>query len=363
MVHFATMILPAILILLETEFNISLVQLGSLVTIQIMCMGLGGLPAGIMVDRFGSRKILIVYFTGLVLVGFWLYISKSYLGMVLGMGVLGLITGLYHPAGLKIVSHAQNISKYMAYHGVFGSLGLAAGPLFGGWIGVVINWRSSYLLVSVLGIIGLLLATQYPEKKVVRNWPSFKINLTSAHGLIFMVAALWGVAHHGLFNFLPYYFSERVSFGSDAVAISGSLTGLVLLIGIVGQLTGGKIGAKYSRRNLQMWVVALNIPFLLLMSVMDGAPLIIIVCMLGIVNFMFQPINNILIADISPSEGRGLIYGISFGLSFGIGSLAGIIGGYIGDILQTNMIFPAMAVFLIPATFFARLLKKDIKNA
>ena len=52
LVHFVTMILPAILILLESEYDISFVQLGTLLTTQFLFMGLGGLPAGILVDRF-----------------------------------------------------------------------------------------------------------------------------------------------------------------------------------------------------------------------------------------------------------------------------------------------------------------------
>ena len=94
-----------------------------------------------------------------------------------------------------------------------------------------------------------------------------------------------------------------------------------------------------------------------------GTPLIIFACMMGAVNFMFQPISNSLIADVTFIDGRGLIYGISLALSFGVGSLSGVICGYIGDYLKTNMIFTSMAVILIPATIFAWLLKKDVKKS
>ena len=66
LVHSMTMILPAILILLEKEFSISLVQLGQLATIQILFLGLGGFPAGVLADRFGSRIVLMVFFASLI---------------------------------------------------------------------------------------------------------------------------------------------------------------------------------------------------------------------------------------------------------------------------------------------------------
>jgi predicted MFS family arabinose efflux permease len=364
LVHCVTMILPVILILLESEFNISLVKLGTLVTTQFLFMGLGGLPAGILVDRFSSKRILIFYFIGLSLSCLWLYNSTSYYSFAIGMASLGLVAGLYHPAGLKIISHAKDVSRYMSYHGVFGSMGLATGPLFAAWVSNSYTWRLAYLVLAFISFLGLVMTMFYSEEKNENpEWPSLKVNLSRSHLILFTVSAIWGIAHHGVFNFLPYYFSERVELGFNPVSEGGILTGFVLGLGILGQLFGGRIGSRYPRKSLLVWVVGLNIPFLLLMSYSWGTPLILFACMMGAINFMFQPISNSLIADVSPVQGRGLIYGISFALSFGVGSFSGIICGYIGDYLQTNMIFLAMAFILIPATIFAWLLKKDVKKS
>jgi predicted MFS family arabinose efflux permease len=364
LVHCVTMILPVILILLESEFNISLVKLGTLVTTQFLFMGLGGLPAGILVDRFSSKRILIFYFIGLSLSCLWLYNSTSYYSFAIGMASLGLVAGLYHPAGLKIISHAKDVSRYMSYHGVFGSMGLATGPLFAAWVSNSYTWRLAYLVLAFISFLGLVMTMFYSEEKNENpEWPSLKVNLSRSHLILFTVSAIWGIAHHGVFNFLPYYFSERVELGFNPVSEGGILTGFVLGLGILGQLFGGRIGSRYPRKSLLVWVVGLNIPFLLLMSYSWGTPLILFACMMGAINFMFQPISNSLIADVSPVQGRGLIYGISFALSFGVGSFSGIICGYIGDYLQTNMIFISMAIILIPATIFAWLLKKEVKKS
>ena len=129
LVHAMTMILPAILVLLETEYSVSLIALGKLLTIQILFLGIGGFPAGILADRFGSRAVLITYFIGLVISSVWLYFSTTFTMAAIGLGFLGVVTGLYHPAGLKMVSHSPYVSRYMSYHVVAGSLGLAAGPI------------------------------------------------------------------------------------------------------------------------------------------------------------------------------------------------------------------------------------------
>ena len=359
LVHAMTMILPVILIILEKEFSVSLIFLGELLTIQILFLGLGGFPAGILADRFGSRAVLKVYFAGLVIASVWLYLSTTFMMAAIGLGFLGLITGLYHPAGLKMVSDSPNVSRYMSYHGVSGSLGLAAGPVYGYWMANWLGWRVAYLIPGGLALLGLLFLTTFHQAAVTHN-KSFKLKftLTRAQIIIITVASLWGFAHHGLFNFLPLYFSDSVKTGFGAVLGIGFLTGLVLLLGIIGQLLGGHLGERFQRKSLYIWVVALNIPFLIMMAIYTETLLIGITCILGAVNFMFQPVNNSLLADETPTDQRGIIYGISAGISFGIGSLAGIVGGYIGEIFSINYIFPSMAVILVPAVILAIILKK-----
>ena len=359
LVHSMTMILPAILILLEKEFSVSLIQLGQLVTLQILFLGLGGFPAGILADRFGSRMVLMVYFAGLVISAIWLYLSTSFLMAAIGLGFLGLVTGLYHPAGLKMVSHSPNVSRYMSYHGVSGSLGLAAGPIYGAWMASWQGWRTAYLLLGCLALFGFIFLLLYHPNPGPRSKKlELKFTFSKVHVIIIAVAALWSLAHHGLFNFLPYYFNDTVQTHWSAVVVSGTLTGFVLMLGIIGQLIGGRLGDYFQRKNLYIWVLGLNIPFLVLIAFLNGWPLVCIAGILGAVNFMFQPIHNSLLADVTVSEKRGIVYGFSAGISFGIGSIAGIIGGYIGDMLSINHIFPSMAVFLLPAVFLAIVLKK-----
>ena len=361
LVHSMTMILPAILVILEKEFSVSLINLGELVTIQILFLGMGGFPAGFLAERFGSRIVLLIYFGGLIISAIWLYFSTTFIMAAFGLGLLGLITGLYHPAGLKIISHSPNVSRYMGYHGISGSLGLAAGPIYGSLMANWLGWRMAYLSLGGLALLGFIfLLTFKMESEPKLGKFHFRISFTRSQVLIISVASLWGFAHHGLFNFLPYYFKGAVETGFGTIIGSGFLAGFVLMLGIIGQLCGGRLGEKYPRENLYIWVVGLNIPFLIMMAFYSGWTLVGITGILGAVNFMFQPVNNSLLTDVTPSDQRGIIYGFSAGISFGIGSLSGIVGGYLAEILSINYIFPCMAIFLVPAVIFAILLKKNI---
>ena len=192
LVHSITMILPAILILLEKEFSISLISLGKLATVQVLFLGLGGFPSGILTDKFGSRFVLIIYFLGIIFSSIWLYFSNTFNMVAIGLGLLGLVTGLYHPAGLKVVSHSSNISRYMSYHGIFGSLGLATGPIYGVWMSNWLGWRVAYLLLSILAFIGIIIIfLSNKENSIVKSKTKLNFKFNTSQIIIIAIASLW----------------------------------------------------------------------------------------------------------------------------------------------------------------------------
>ncbi|MBC8214573.1 MAG: MFS transporter [Candidatus Marinimicrobia bacterium] len=361
LVHCITLVFPAILIILRDDFQVSLIQLGELGTIQFGFFGLASIPAGWLVDRFGSKNVLLTYFFGTVLSVICISTSHSFSQLAFGLGLLGLFSGLYHPAGLNLVSHTKNISQNMAYHGISGSLGLTFGPIIGAGISAIIDWKIAYIILAILALIGGIFTFLQLKLDKPAGPPSkhYRFKLSQTHYVILAVASIWGFAHHGLFNYLPIYFSEAVNWNIDDVVTGGMLTAFVLILGVLGQIIGGKLGANIPRKKLLVWVVGLNIPFLLLMGYSTGVLLILIVGVLGAVNFTFQPVNNSLIADVTPKGNRGMVYGLSMGVGYGVGSLAATVGGYIGENYQLSSIFPFLAIVLVPGVLLALFLSKE----
>ncbi|NOZ07849.1 MAG: MFS transporter [FCB group bacterium] len=360
LVHSITLVFPAIMVVLRDEFSISLIKLGELATIQFVFFGISAVPAGLLVDKLGSRKVLLIYFTGLVLGVAIITLGHTHLTLAAGLALLGASAGLYHPAGLKLISHTKNISQNMGYHGISGSIGLSVGPLIGGVFSSYFNWKMPYFILAGVAVIGgIYTLTQIEPGRqgtVSNNAPLTKFKLKRSHYLIFGVAALWGFTHHGLFNFLPLYFADSLQWGGKAAMRGGLLTAAVLLLGTIGQIAGGKIGSIYPREKLLVWVVGLNIPFLILMGLSHGIILLLVTGILGAVNFTYQPVNNSLLSDMTRPGNRGLVYGLSSGLGFGVGSFATTIGGYIGEHFELSYIFPLLSIVLIPAVVLSYLI-------
>ena len=183
--------------------------------------------------------------------------------------------------------------------------------------------------------------------------PENHVEKTNRPALIYfyMTNMMLGMAYYGFTTFMPTHFAENTDqflpFISNTMK-AGVFPTMVFLAGIIGQLIGGKLGSMYHRPKMLMLIVAVNIPFLMLMGYSSDLILVVFSIFMGMAYFSNQPISNTLIAEFTHSANRGLGYGISFFLSFGIGSFAAGLGGYIAENMGVAAVFPIMGCILIP---------------
>ena len=357
-VHAQMMVFPTLMLLFHHEFGLGMDHLGMMATVGGLMFGLGAIPAGILEGKLGGRALLLIYQIGSIIGGMVLVFAKNPIQMTIGLGILGLASSIYHPAGLTILSRRlTNLSKGMAIHGVAGSSGLALGPLLAGAAAEFGSWRASYLIWIILQVI-LVFVTYFmiqkrtrpaqdnsiPDKIVIKDKTSI--------GLYYLMATAMGFAFGGFTTYMPTLFGSQTT-GVFALLPqtlkAGFFTTLVFASGILGQTIGGYAGDRYNRATLLFWIILLNIPVLIIMGYTSGWALFFSSMMLGIVYFLNQPVSNALLADLTPSSHRGLGYGISFFLSFGIGGIAPAIGGWITTKYSVEMVFPFMAFSLVPA--------------
>ena len=366
-VHAQMMVFPTLMLLFHHEFDLGLDTLGIMASAGAFMFGAGAIPAGILEAKLGGRVLLLIYQVGSIIGGLSLILAKTPVQMTIGLGILGLASSIYHPAGLTILSRRlKNLSKGMAIHGVAGSLGLALGPLFAGVAAEFGSWRVSYLIWIILQGI-LVFVTFFMIKR--RNKPIedetkkgiFEIKDKRSIVLYYIMSTALGFSFGGFTTYMPSLFGSQTtgifSFFPETLK-AGFFTTLVFTSGILGQTIGGYVGDRYSRSFLLFWIVILNMPFLLLMGFTSGWSLLISSILLGIVHFLNQPVANALLAELTPSSHRGIGYGISFFLSFGIGGIAPAVCGWITNQYSIEMVFPFMAISLIPAVIAGWFLMK-----
>ena len=352
LVHVFELSFPAVLLLVALEFDVGLFGLGVLANVYALTYGLGALPGGFLADRLGSKRLTIVTFLGAALATALVGVSPSVWILGLALALLGLATGLYHPAGFALISRAiATPGQAMGLHGVAGTLGVAVSPLLSGAIAAALGWRGLYLVLLVPALLLVLAlhtatiierpvhATQAAGSAVQGRWLSALLLL-----MIYGVVALTGFMYRGAITFLPTHLSTRLdASGLDTAVMAGAATSGALLFGILGQLCGGWLSDRVTPEKLLVVVPLGLVPGLVGLGLFSG-PLVL----LGAIVFAFfiffqQPLTTLIVARYTPYANQGSSFGILFFANFGVGSFAAAFAGRLAERSGTGGIFLALA--------------------
>ena len=367
LVHALMLTFPSLIPIVQKEFNVGLDTLGFVVSISALLFGLGAIPAGWLDRYLGGKKLMIIYQLGSSIAALVVALSSSFYMMVTGLSFIGLFCSIYHPTGLTLVSQNINkVSKGMAVHGMFGSLGSAFGPLLAVSLATLISWRASYLVLAILySILALITFLNIPHKNQnINRQKNILKKKTNKKALIyyFITNSFLGMVYYGFTTFMPIHLSENTyEFlpGISQNMKAGLFPTIVFIAGMIGALLGGKIGEIFDKRISFIVIIILNIPVFFLVGITSDFALIICSIMLGIIYFSNQPIGNTLVSDFSDNKNRGFVYGLGFFISFGIGSFAAGLSGMIAVNYSVPIIFPVMGILLFPGLIFAYLMYRS----
>ena len=344
MAHMYMLVFPAVVTPLRQELSMSLGEVVQLSLASYLLYGLGALPAGMLTDRWSARWMLFVCCALSGLGALAAAASQSPLQLALALSLMGIGTSIYHPTGMALISRtfSDRRGRALGLNGVFGNVGLAAAPFVAGLLAAMLGWRWAYGLLALLGIAGALLVVLLPIKEeaasALSSKPADAAPVSTARYFVVLCVAmtLGGLAYRASSLVLPSYFEERATFllplsewVMEAIGGSGSkmaaattLTSLVYLVGILGQVIGGRIAdAKELRLSYLGFHLATLLP-LLGVAYLFELPLFVAAGAYLLFALGMQPIENSLVAKLSPPKWRSTAYGLKFVLSFGVGALA-----------------------------------------
>lgn len=357
MVHTFEHSLPAVEQMIGETFEVGKERTGGLGTIWRLPFGLGALLAGFLADRFGSKRLLIVYLIGCSATAAAAWQAPSLSTLFAVMFAMGCFASIYHPAGLSLISRettAETRGAALGWHGIFGSLGIAGAPFLAALIFSTgsVDWRSYYLLLTIpaLLIAGLMTASLLREgdstaasRKADAEADALN-DLTPAaeperaiawQPFLILVAAgaISGFVYAAFLHFLPRYLDQAGLRPDDwsKESFRNTLTTVALLCAAVGQGVAGRLAKPGRLEKLLVLVLLGNVPPLVWMAIADGSQRFIAACLLAFIHFMNQPVYNSLIAQMIPASRRSTGYGFSNLMCFGIGAFGPMTLGLIAD--------------------------------
>jgi MFS family permease len=340
--HLYELAFPAIALTIQEDLGGSLGEALRLSFTMYLLFGLGALPMGLVTDRWGVRSTLTVSTLGAGLAALLVSLASGRAQIVGALALVGLCTSAYHPAGMALLSRTmRERGRALAVNGVFGNLGSALGPFVGGWLAWALGWRRAYAVLGALGIaIGLAalfvaLPASRREPAATRPAGSSARATVGLFGLLCVAVLFAGFAYRGTSLVLPGAFRAQAGLFADWLSkidlerLSGVrnlaaalLASVVYAVGMLGQLLGGHLADRYDLRRAYLGFHLASLPFLVAMAFARDLALVGAACGYFFFALGMQPIENSLVARLTPDRWRSTGYGIKFVLTFGVGSTA-----------------------------------------
>jgi len=375
LVHFFEGVLPPLIPLVMAEFGTDYFHVGLVVTVFSYAFGFGSLPAGILADRFGPRRLVTLYLFVAGLFAILVWPTRQLWLYAVMMGGVGLGCSTYHPASNTLLSLSMTQrGNAFGLHGIAGSLGVAGAPLLAALIGTALGWRAPHVLFGVMGIALGFYSMTIPEVAVARVAPhspqqpsrsdTKAINLPSLT-LFFLSATALGLTYKGIMTFLPTYLGKNVAVSfakNDPVALGGIVATVALISGALGQYMAGRMVDRFAAEKLYFGAVIIGMLCVFMMAVSTNLWLIFFAVIYAFFYFSTQPVQNFIISNYLPKHRHGTGYGIHFFLTFGVGSTAAAVSGYLADRFGLQSVFWAMGgCFMLSAIMISLLLIRNGK--
>lgn len=269
----------AVAIPLARHYHSSLAAIGLFTTSNFLGEMASMLPGGLLIDRFGAKRVGLAAMAICLAGNAALMISSGVVVAVLVRFVLGLGVGVTFVAGS---AYARTAGQSSLFQGVYGGASLSAGgfalaivPQLSGALG----WRAPYASALALAAAGILLVAGCP--------PTARHERSATPVLIPKLALDRRLAHLGLLsaagfgisvivgNWAPTLLSRAQGYDHGT---AGAVAGLTILLGIVGRPLGGMVARLWPQatRSLIIGVFAVGAVATALLAAGGPLPLLIL---------------------------------------------------------------------------------------
>ncbi|MCI5222237.1 MAG: hypothetical protein D3924_06085 [Candidatus Electrothrix sp. AR4] len=174
--------------------------------------------------------------------------------------------------------------------------------------------------------------------------------------LLLVCMMLGGVVYRGASVTLPALFELNALSVIAAVnrlfkdsAISGNVVATVItsclyLVGMLGQYVGGKAGERFDLRHSYLAFHLMTLPAAFIIGQVVDMPLVLLATLHSFFLLGMQPVENTLVARLTPSWMRSSAYGMKFVLTFGVGALSVKIVKIVEQGWGLHAVFPTLGL-------------------
>ena len=327
--HFFQLVTAPLFPFIKDDLGVSYAALGFVMalfyTVSAICQPI----AGFVVDRFGGRTVLIAGI-GLQAAGTLVAaLSGSYAMLVVGSLLAGVGNSVFHPADFSILNsrvEPGRLGHAYSAHGVAGSLGYAAAPVFSGTLGALFGWHAALFAAAGVGLAVFLLLVVNAGKlhaaesgsRQTAATQDLRVLFAAPVVMCFLYFAIYAAGLAGLQSFGVA--AMTVQYGVAAALASSALT--AYMVGSAcGIFAGGFIAGRTERHDL---VAASGLAFgaaAMLLIAAGGVPGGALPAILGCAGLAIGatgPSRDMIVRASTPTGATGRVYGFVYsGLDVG----------------------------------------------
>jgi len=360
-IHWFQQFFPVILPSIKSGLALTNVEVGALTSAQQMIMGLGQLPVGLLADSMVRQRAKML---GLSLVAmaaaYFLLGSPAFVWALLGSGLIGLGTALWHPTAAASLSNRfpEHRATALSIHGTGATISDTITPLFVGALLASFSWQTVARLQLLPGLVFAVVvwralgglfsdaelgprqrSTQIREVVgVIRN-PAF-LGVSAATGLLSMGRLV-------ILTFLPIYLQEHLHYSALAL---GVFVALMHALGTISQPALGLLSDRFGRKAVLVpSCLLLGLFFALLAIVPAGIPLALVIAAIGLFFYTLFNIMNAAVMDVAGAAVQASTYGLMTLITQLVVIPTPVITGYLIGEFGIKFSFVLAGVFLLIA--------------
>ncbi|WP_299528393.1 MFS transporter, partial [uncultured Lutibacter sp.] len=236
-----TMVLPFLSLYLTEDLNLSLAQVGWVMTSFGVGSLLGSWLGGKLTDKIGFYQVMFwsLLLTGFLFIGLQ-YVSTFY-GFAIGIFLTMTVADTFRPAmfvSLKAYSKPENQTRSLTLIRLAINLGFSFGPFLGGIIITTLSYSSLFWIDGITCIAAILLMRivlkekKFHTKKIEDSIESIVTSIykDKAYWIFLGVVFLMGFVFLQLFTTMPLYYKAVHKLTEVEIGLLMALNGFVIFL-------------------------------------------------------------------------------------------------------------------------------------
>jgi len=353
--HLVTALPTPLLPFVRDEFRLDYTQAGLLIAAFSLTYGISQLPGGWLADRIGARILLTVSVLGVGIAGIIVGLSHTYLMLIAGLILMGILGGGYHPASPPLIASAVEPTRRgwaLGLHMIGGGVTFFLSPLVAAALAAAWGWRGPYIVLAIPTILFgiffyIVLKRRIPDREAELRALKAKPDTVLMPGqmrrliTVIVLSTFIQSAIISAVSFIPLFLVDQYGAGKG---LSAASIAIVYSAGLWAGAAGGYISDRVGRVLISTLVALGAGPVVFMLTVAPyGAAMIAVLVLMGILMYVNTTTAQAYVVDRTTERNRSAMLGFYFfGTSEGSGLLTPAIG-FLADHFNFSTAFTATA--------------------